>query len=52
MDAALFQVAGIPTVVFGPKGGGYHAEVEWVETESVVQAARSLVATIVEFCGT
>jgi acetylornithine deacetylase len=51
MDAALTQDAGIPTVVFGPRGGGYHADVEWVETEQVVAAARILAATIVRFCG-
>ncbi|HWE64381.1 MAG TPA: ArgE/DapE family deacylase [Chloroflexota bacterium] len=51
MDAALTQDAGIPTVVFGPRGGGYHAEEEWVETEQVVAAARSIAATIVRFCG-
>ena len=48
MDAALFKTAGIPTVVFGPAGGGYHAAVEWVEVASVVHAARILAATIVD----
>jgi acetylornithine deacetylase len=51
MDAAITQDAGIPTVVFGPRGGGYHADVEWVEIEQVVSAARILAATIVRFCG-
>lgn len=51
MDAALFQSAGIPTVVFGPRGGGYHAEVEWVEVAQVVAATRILASTIVRFCG-
>ncbi len=50
MDAALVQEAGIPTVVFGPRGGGYHAAVEWVETESVVAAARILAETVARFC--
>lgn len=50
MDAALVQEAGIPTVVFGPHGGGYHAAVEWVETDHVVAAARILTETVTRFC--
>jgi acetylornithine deacetylase len=50
MDAALIQEAGIPTVVFGPRGGGFHADVEWVEIDQVVSAARILAETIVRFC--
>ncbi|MGH2408925.1 MAG: M20/M25/M40 family metallo-hydrolase, partial [Chloroflexota bacterium] len=50
MDAALIQEAGIPTVVFGPRGGGFHADVEWVEIDQVVSAARVLAETIVRFC--
>jgi len=50
MDAALLQDAGIPTVVFGPHGGGYHAAIEWVEVEQVVAAARILAETIAQFC--
>lgn len=50
MDAALVQAAGIPTVVFGPRGDGFHAEVEWVETAQVVAVARILAETIARFC--
>ncbi len=50
MDAALVQAAGIPTVVFGPRGAGFHADVEWVETAQVVEAARVLAETIARFC--
>lgn len=35
MDMALTNEAGIPTVAFGPAGGGEHADVEWVEIASV-----------------
>ena len=31
MESALWQAAGIPTVVCGPAGGGLHSDVEWVE---------------------
>ncbi|HET8928325.1 MAG TPA: M20/M25/M40 family metallo-hydrolase [Microbacterium sp.] len=31
MESALWQAAGVPTVVCGPAGGGLHAVDEWVE---------------------
>ena len=49
-DAALMQQAGIPCVIFGPKGEGKHALMEWVDTDSVVACARILVRTAMEFC--
>lgn len=39
-DSAIFGDAGIETVVLGPKGGGIHEDVEWVEMESVAELAR------------
>jgi acetylornithine deacetylase len=50
MDSALLQAAGIETVVMGPGGGGAHAAVEWVELESVAQAASILAETAVNYC--
>jgi len=50
MDSALFAEKGIPTVVFGPKGEGLHAAVEYVELESVIQTAEILVSFVSEFC--
>ena len=38
-DGALFGAAGIPTVIFGPRGAGAHAAEEWVEVESLVRCA-------------
>jgi acetylornithine deacetylase len=35
MDMALMNAAGIPTVAFGPTGEGEHADVEWVDVDSV-----------------
>ena len=35
MDMALMNEAGIPTVCYGPSGGGEHADVEWVDLASV-----------------
>lgn len=39
MDAAFFDAAGIPTVVYGPTGEGAHAAVEWVDLDSVIHCA-------------
>jgi acetylornithine deacetylase len=50
MDAALIQAAGIPTVVFGPRGGGFHGPVEWVETDQLIAATRILAETVARFC--
>ena len=38
-DGALFAAAGIPTVIFGPRGTGAHAAEEWVEVESLSRCA-------------
>ncbi len=35
MDMALTNAAGIPTVAYGPIGDGAHADVEWVDIDSV-----------------
>jgi acetylornithine deacetylase len=50
MDAAFTQAAGIPTVVFGPDGGGAHEVEEWVDLASVEACARTLLGTAAEFC--
>jgi acetylornithine deacetylase len=49
-DAALFAAAGIPTVVFGPRGEGAHAETEWVDLGDVERTAEIVLATAVDFC--
>jgi acetylornithine deacetylase len=51
MESALWQAAGIPTVVCGPAGGGMHAEDEWVDLGQVRAYADALVGTIRAFCG-
>jgi acetylornithine deacetylase len=51
MDAALLQAAGIETVVLGATGAGAHADVEWVDVESVVQLAEILAESALDYCG-
>lgn len=49
-DAALLAGAGIPSVIFGPKGKGLHAAVEYVEFDSVIETAEILALTILNYC--
>jgi len=49
-DAALLAAAGIPTVVFGPIGAGAHAAEEWVDLQSVEQAALIYAQTALIYC--
>lgn len=50
MDSALTSVAGIPTVVFGPGGGGAHAVVEWSNLDEVAMAVSILAQVARRFC--
>lgn len=49
-DSALFGKAGIETVIIGPKGGGIHQPIEWVDLESVSKLASILYDTALNFC--
>lgn len=51
-DSALLSAAGIPTVLFGPHGGGEHETLEWVELDSLERLHQVLVATARDFCRT
>ena len=50
MDAALYQGAGIDTVVIGPSGAGAHAAEEWVDVASVARLGGILTASAVRYC--
>jgi acetylornithine deacetylase len=50
MDAALLAAAGIPTVVFGPDGEGFHAVEEWADLASLERFAAALTAVVCDFC--
>jgi acetylornithine deacetylase len=49
-DAALTQAKGIDSIILGPTGVGAHADVEWVELDSVVKLTHVLARTAVEYC--
>jgi acetylornithine deacetylase len=49
-DSALLAAAGIPTVLFGPRGEGAHAEVEWVDVGDLERCVEIYKAVAVELC--
>jgi acetylornithine deacetylase len=49
-DAAFIAAAGIPTVLFGPRGEGAHAVEEWVSIADLETVTRALVATARSLC--
>lgn len=49
-DSALFAAAGMPTVLFGPRGEGAHAAVEWVDVASAERCAETYTAVAAELC--
>jgi acetylornithine deacetylase len=51
-DAFLSQKHfGIPTLLFGPRGGGAHNPDEHVETASILRVAEAYLAAALEWCG-
>ena len=50
-DTALLAEAGIPGIVFGPRGRGLHGKEEYVELDSVVQCGEILLEAIRSACG-
>ncbi|KAF3060737.1 Diaminopropionate ammonia-lyase [Trichoderma lentiforme] len=49
-DSALLADAGIPTLLWGPKGEGLHGKLEYADVESIKQVTETLTAIAVEFC--
>jgi acetylornithine deacetylase len=50
-DSALLAASGIPTVLFGPRGEGAHAEVEWVDVGDLERCVGIYAAVAAEVCG-
>lgn len=51
MDSAILAEAGIPSVIIGPAGDGFHAATEYVDFASIITLTKILTDTIIEFCG-
>jgi acetylornithine deacetylase len=50
-DSALLAASGIPTVLFGPRGEGAHAEVEWVDVGDLDRCVEIYAAVAADLCG-
>ena len=51
-DMFAFHGFGIPTVLWGPRGGNTHAADEYVEIDSVIDATKALLLFVCRWCGT
>jgi len=49
-DAAIFQEAGIPTLMLGAKGDNLHAPDEWVSISELHKLIEIIEATAIRFC--
>jgi acetylornithine deacetylase len=49
-DSGLLGAAGIPTVLYGPRGEGLHGEVEWVDIASAERCLDVYLAVAAEVC--
>ena len=49
-DAAILGAAGIPSVLFGPRGAGLHSLEEWVDVASVLTCRDALVELTRAWC--
>lgn len=49
-DAAILGQAGIPSVIFGPGGHGYHGLEEYVRVEEVLACRDALAKLAIDFC--
>lgn len=50
-DAAHYAGAGIPGVIHGPSGDGMHGADEYVDIESIVDTAKVIALTAIDWCG-
>ncbi len=51
-DAAHYAGAGVDGVIFGPSGDGFHGDDEYVDVESLVETAKVIAASVIDWCGT
>ena len=50
-DAAHYAAAGIPGVIFGPGGDGFHGPNEYVDLDSLKAVTRTLADATLRWCG-
>lgn len=50
-DAAFYAGAGMPVVVYGPSGDGFHGADECVEIDSLIDTTKVIAAAVIDACG-
>jgi acetylornithine deacetylase len=50
-DAAHYAGAGVDGVIFGPSGDGFHGDDEYVDIGSMVDTAKVIAASVIDWCG-
>jgi acetylornithine deacetylase len=50
-DAAHYAGVGVPCVIYGASGDGFHGVDEYVELESLVETTKLIAGAIVDWCG-
>ena len=50
-DMYVFHEFGIPAALWGPRGGNTHAADEYVELDTVISAAKTLLSFVARWCG-
>ncbi|MBN9019125.1 MAG: ArgE/DapE family deacylase [Rhizobiales bacterium] len=51
-DGAHYAGAGVDGVIFGPSGDGFHGTDEYVDIASLVESAKVIAASVIDWCGT
>jgi acetylornithine deacetylase len=46
MESAMWEAAGVPTLVCGPAGGGLHTDIEWLELDQLRAYEEALTALL------
>jgi acetylornithine deacetylase len=50
-DVAFYSGAGVPGVIHGAAGDGFHGTDEYVDIDAAVEAAKVIAATVIDWCG-
>jgi acetylornithine deacetylase/succinyl-diaminopimelate desuccinylase-like protein len=50
-DAAHYAGTGVPCVIYGASGDGFHGIDEHVEIESLVETTKLIAAALIDWCG-
>ena len=50
-DAAHYAGAGVPSVIYGASGDGFHGIDEYVTVESLIETTKVIAATVLALCG-